>query len=361
MEKYHWRQAGLLKAALILAPTEIRLVDLDLPSTPDDSVQVRPEVVGICGSDLNLYRGIWKPSRFAPGHEFSGTVTKVGSAVDGISEGERVCARAFESCGKCAFCKRGEINLCSSAKYLGESIHGGLSEYTSVGSSALYRIPDNMSFEEGAFVEPLAVCVHALRRARVKAGSSVMIIGGGTIGLLNVVCARAQKASEIVVFSRYPHQASAALRAGADDVVQTPLNGSQEPITRSSDEVDIVIDTVGSSHTLNLGLSSVKAGGTLCILGGSGEPLSVEGEQTTRIVTKEILVVGSFCYSISSGIDDFRVAAELILNGDFKFDSLVTHRFPFDRVGDAFAAAANKRSGAIKVHVYPQERSSNAV
>ena len=177
-----------MKAGIYYGPQDIRVEEVDVPTVPPGHVLVDTKVSGICGSDLHTYYGEWKQpeDQIASGHELSGVVVEVGDDISEVAIGDRVCAECFYHCGKCPFCRIGLYNLCDNIQYQSRVGHGGFAEYSLLPESALFKLPECLSFEEGALVEPLAVAYRAVNRTNAGGKDRLAIIGAGTIGSVSL-------------------------------------------------------------------------------------------------------------------------------------------------------------------------------
>ena len=341
-----------MKAGIYYGPKDIRLEEIDVPAVTPGHVLVDTKASGICGSDLHVYYGEWDQpkAKVATGHELSGVVIEVGEGVSEVAVGDRVCVECFSHCGYCTYCKTGQYNLCDNIKYQSRTGHGGFAEYSLLPTSAVYKIPDSFSFEEGALVEPLAVSYRAFNRTQAGHRDRVAILGAGTIGLLCVAAAKAAGVRDIMVSAKYEHQARLAEKLGADHVVRIAdqdLREGAKSISGGSG-VDAVVDTLAFDQTFDDAVAIVRKGGTVCLVGGYTRPLTV---QLRPIVDKELHVLGSQCYGYSGMKTDFEASIELIASGRVDVTSIVTHRFPLDEITEAFRVAADKNSGSVKVHI----------
>jgi L-iditol 2-dehydrogenase len=321
-----------------------------MPTAPPGCVLVRVRNCGICGSDLHWYVGEFPPPSVCPGHEIAGDVVEVGLGVEGLCAGDAVAVEPLVVCRECSYCRTGNYQLCRSFNVLGMSRPGGLAEYVSVPAYATYRMPPGMDHEVGSLAEPMAVCVHGVRLAGVTLGDRVLVLGAGTIGLLSILAARAAGAAEVAVTARHPHQADLARQLGAARVFATDAAGDRERSDWTAHfPVDVVVETVGgSANTINDAIQSVRPAGTVAILGiFTGAPAIA----AVALVVKEVHLVGSLTYGRSGPRTDFDVALQLLSEEAARVRPLVTHRFALEAAGEAFATAADKSRGAIKVTI----------
>ncbi len=327
-------------AAIFAGPGEVELRQQKLSVLKPGFVTIKSTVCGVCGSDLHVYSGRWKQTETAGGHEVTGVVTALGEGVNAVSVGDRVCVECFSHCGRCDFCLSGMYNHCRLRSAASGGGHAGFAEYVVAHESSLVGVPDTLTDEQAAMVEPVAVAYRAVARSGATHRDRLAVVGCGSIGILVIGVARAVGVNEIVALAKYDHQALAAREFGASESSQ------------SSDNVggaaDVVIETTGSSGGFDDALQLVRPGGTIVMLGGYHSEICAN---VGRIVATEAVVTGSNCYGRTGMRTDFEWAIELIRTGRIQADKIVTHRFELTDVGKAFATAAAKSTGAIKVHV----------
>ena len=237
-----------MKAAIYDGVGRIRVREVECTPPPPGHVLLDTKQTGICGSDLHSYLGHWEPKRtFAQGHEYCGVIVELGDGVTGFAAGDVVVAEVFWHCGRCVFCRTGQYNHCLALTWNPDYMHGGFAEYTTVPAAALFKVPQGMSFEQGALVEPVAVAVRALAQAQADYADRVVIIGSGTIGLLCLAVAKADGVKETWITVKYAQQARIAAQLGADHVVQAGTHELREVATEHTLGlgVDAVIETVG--------------------------------------------------------------------------------------------------------------------
>ncbi|HVN84930.1 MAG TPA: alcohol dehydrogenase catalytic domain-containing protein [Candidatus Binatia bacterium] len=338
-----------MKAAYSSAPRSIDLRDVARPTPGAGDVIVRIRNCGVCGSDLHWYSGGWPPPSVCPGHEISGEVAEVGAGVTGVKAGDRVAIEPLVVCGDCHACRTGNRQLCRRLRILGTMIDGGFAEYVRTPASTLFALPARLDWATAAMTEPLAVCVHAVRLAKVRLGDRVAVLGAGTIGLLSVVAARAAGAAEVLITARHPHQRTRAEALGARAFAATDDGTVELSEYAGAHPIDAVIETVGgAADTLNDAVHLVRPGGAIAVLGVFTAPVSLNA---LLVMMKEVRIVGSLTYSRAGHRADFDAALDLLATQTQSVRQLITHRFPLNRIAEAFAAAADKRSGAIKVTI----------
>jgi 2-desacetyl-2-hydroxyethyl bacteriochlorophyllide A dehydrogenase len=346
-------QTQTMKAAIYTGIRKIEIREVESRHPPAGHLVLETKQVGICGSDLHNYYGDWEPSStYAMGHETCGVVTEIGEGVTGFELGDTVAVECFSHCGQCIYCRKGHYNHCLKRRWVSDQAHGGFAEYTTVHASALFKLPAGMSFEQGALVEPLAVANRAVAQTHAGHRDRVAIIGGGSIGLVCLAAAKAAGVKETVITVKYPQQARLARQLGADHVIdigKMDVEGYLKELTDGIG-VDVVIETVGGGRNFDTALAAVRKRGTVVLVAGYSRPLEVDLRQ---IVSSEATVTGSNCYAYSGMETDFEAAIDLITSERVDLTGLVTHRFSLMSIAEAFEIAADKGSGAVKVHLQP--------
>jgi threonine dehydrogenase-like Zn-dependent dehydrogenase len=298
---------------------------VDVPPPAGDGVRVRIRSAGICGSDLHLVERGFVSGRTL-GHELAGTTP----------DGTAVAIEPLLPCGECANCTAGAYNLCA----LGPSIvigiahDGGMADELVVPERCLVRLPSGVRVEDACLVEPLAVAVHGLRRAGLRGGERVAVVGGGSIGLCAVAAARAAGA-RVDLVARHDAQRDAGARLGAGE----PGSG-----------YDLVIDAAGSKSALEQAVALGRAGARLLLLATYWNGLELPG---FALCLKEVDVVPANTYGRAGASRDVDVAASALAARPEIASALISHRFPLDAAREAFATAADRASGAIKVVLEP--------
>lgn len=275
-----------MKAAVWHGIKDLRVEEVNEPKVASNQIKVKVEWAGICGSDLHAYlHGLSmnahpitgeKPP-FALGHEFSGTIVEVGEGITRHQIGERVAIEPLIYCGDCYACKRGFYNQCSQVGFVGLNRNGGFAEYAIVDENMVHVLPDNVSFEEGALVEPTAVSFYAVRESKLKAGDSVAIFGAGPIGLITLLSAKAAGATQIIVVDLSEERLKKAKELGAttiiegnrDDIVDTILN-----LTNGG--VSVAYECAGVQPTMTNAVASVKQGGQVMAIAVFTKPVSID-------------------------------------------------------------------------------------
>lgn len=306
-------------------------------------VRLRVEACGICGSDLHFWHGhLRRPMGTSPGHELVGTVVD-GPA--GLADGLYAVSPNI-SCGDCAFCRSGRTNLCGrGGPGLGLGRHGGLADLVDAPLANLAPIPDGVDPVTASLTEPLAVTVRGVGLARVEADHRVLVLGAGTIGLCAALVAR-DRAAEVAIVARHPHQ-----RAAAEQVGVTVLAEGEAVAWGKEHRPEVVVESVGgTADTLTDAVRVVGRGGRIVLLGTFSEPKAVDLQ---RLMMKEVALLGSFCYGGGQREPEFATAARRTGRWATELAALTTHQVPLAEVASAFGLADDKSTGAIKVTVVP--------
>ena len=320
---------------------DARLDDIPEPGIRAGTVKIRVACAGICGSDLSLYETAPIPvDRPHPllhergphilGHEFAGYVTEVGDGVEGIAIGALVAVQPHLSDGTCRACRSGETNLCEQGGFLGvNGGGGGFAEYVVAPSGNVFVLPAGFTPEMGALVEPLSVAMHAVRRSRISAGDTALVIGGGPIGLGLLLCLQAHGVARVVVSetSTSRRELAAALGADAIDPRTTDPVGYTREVTDGRG-ADASFDAAGvGTATFAAALEGLRKGGTTVAVAMYHEPAAID---LGTLMTTEKTCTGSFAYTG----DDFRSAIEAIAERRIDPNPLVTRRIRLDEVLD---------------------------
>lgn len=307
--------------------------------------------VGICGSDVHYWTHgaigdfvVRQPLLL--GHESSGTVTKLGSGVTHLQLGDRVAMEPGVPCRACDQCLSGRYNLCIDMRCLATPpVDGDLARYHVHAADFCYKLPPNVSFEEGALLEPLSVGVHACRRAGVTLGSRVLVCGAGPIGLVSMLTAKAMGASEVCVTDIAEHRLNTAKEMGATFVTKVDTKDSKKMAQKIVEQMghmpDISIECSGAESSIQTGIYATKSGGMLVLVGLGPDQVTLP---IVNAALREVDIRGIFRYA-----NTYPAALAMVASGQINISGLVTHRFPLEKTLDAFEVARTAADGAIKV------------
>lgn len=346
-----------MRAGVLHGIRDLRLEDVPVPSRGPDEVLIRIVQNGICGSDVHFYEdgrlGPFEVTRpYIPGHEACGIVVEASEYGGGPPVGQRVAIEPGIPCRRCEWCKKGRYNLCPEVVFLSAPpVNGTFAEYVALPADFAHAVPDTVSDEEAAFVEPISVALQAANRAGLSAGMSVAVLGAGPIGLVTSMIARVFGAVTIYQLDRVP-----ARLATAEEVCgATGLNVDDGDPTRRLLErtgglgVDVVFDASGNSRASAMGPLIAKRGGVVVLIGWPEiDPVPFPIEQ---VLEKELDVRG-----VNRYCNTYPQAMELLGKAQLDVGRLISHRFELSQIAEAIAFASANRQTAIKVMVSASAR-----
>lgn len=340
-----------MKAVRLEGVGSIALREVNKPTAGPDDLLVRIEACGVCGTDRHLFHGEFPCTPpVTLGHEFSGIVEAIGTAVSSFSVGDRVTGDPNIACGRCPHCHAGRINLCYNLIAIGIRRDGGFAEYVVLPQKQAFLLPKDLKPTHGAFCEPLGCCLHGMDLARIKPGSSVAVLGGGVIGLLTVQLARLAGATTIILSTRQASRRALAEELGATATVDPSACDIIDTVGGPSGllpgGVDVVFECAGVRETVEQSMRLAKSGGTVVIVGVMPQGMKAEFEPFD-LLFRELKVLGSFLNPFTH-----RRAADLIASGAIEIDKLISRQVTLE---EAAAVIANPPApGEVKVVVVPR-------
>jgi len=344
---------GKMKAAVLYKPLDMRLEEVEIPQIGTDEVLVRMKRIGICGSDIHFYlKGriatfvVKKP--LILGHECSGEIVEVGDDVTRFEIGERVVIEPGFTCGKCQYCRGGRYNLCKEVRFYGApepSCNGAFAEYVSAPEQNVYPMPENMSYEEGAMIEPLAVGMMAAKRGEVTVHDTVTILGAGPIGQIALQAVKAHGVLETYVTDIIDYRLDYAKKYGAKAIINAAEEDVVSKIMDLTDDegVDVVIDASGAIPAILQALDIVKPGGRIVLVGYPTKDVQLP---LTKVIAKELDLRGIHRYA-----NVFPTAIRAVSSGKAVVKPFVTHRFPFDKILEGFKTHIKKIGNPMKIQI----------
>ncbi len=338
---------GENRAAVLYAPGDLRVEDRAIPEAGPREVLVEIAAVGVCGSDIHYYEhgrigSFVVRDPMILGHESSGRVVALGQGTSKHAVGDRVTLEPGVPCGNCRECRAGRYNLCRDVRFFATPpIDGAFANYVTIHEDFAFALPESVSDEAGALMEPLSVGVWACQKANVSAGGRVLVTGAGPIGLLAAQCARAFGATEITVTDVNPHRLAIAERTGATRTI----NVAETPLGDSDIEADALIECSGHPASLKAGIAALRPAGTAVLVGMGPEE---EGVVPLSLVqNRELWLTGTFRYA-----NTYPTAIALAAHGRVELEAIITGHYGLD---DAEAAlrAGKEDPTAVKVMVMP--------
>ncbi len=344
-----------MKALILTEPGHLAYDDVSTAEPSDHEVLIEVRACGICGSDIHGMEGSTGRRRppLVMGHEAAGVIAKLGAGVSGWTEGERVTFDSTVSCGRCHFCRQGQLNLCDDRRLLGVSCEeyrrdGAFAEYIAVPARILYRLPDGLSFERAVLLEPLSVAVHAVLRAGVSPDDTAVVVGTGMVGLLVVQALRAHGCERVIGVDIDPRRLALAEQFGAETI-----SGEAEAVAPAVFErtgglgADLAIEVVGVSASIQTAIASVRKGGRVGLV-GNFSPLVELPLQAA--VTRELTLYGS-CASAG----EYPECIELLSSGKVDVDPLISAVAPLAEGAEWFQRLRSGASDLMKVMLEPTE------
>jgi threonine dehydrogenase-like Zn-dependent dehydrogenase len=349
----------MMRQATLVAPREIRIDEAPKPEVDDDSVIIRIEGLGICGSNLHLWYGEGSavplamfPMPGALGHEHAGVIEEVGKNITKVKPGDRVTIDPFENeaCGACAYCNIGYFHHCSNPLNFGI---GGFADFLKASENGLYILPDNIETRSAAVVEPAACSIAGIRRAGLPGGETVVVLGAGVLGLSAAGAAKALGAGKVILLAKHDSQAQLAERFGADVVVRSTEDDAMSQIMAATGGVgaDMVVETVGgAAPTLDQAMDIVRPAATIVVLGLWDNLYPLD---SWKAVLKDVTMHFSLTHGMKDKRTDYGLCLEWMSNGMVPAQDLCTHYRPLDDIQAAFELAADKTQGVVKVVLEP--------
>ena len=331
---------------VMTAPGEIIFREVPIPKPEAGQVLIKIQRIGICGSDIHVYHGKHPFTSYpvTQGHEVSGEVAALGEGVETFAVGQKVTIEPQVFCGHCHPCTHGKYNLCEELKVMGFQTTGTASQYFAVDASKVTPLPDAMSYEEGAMIEPLAVAVHAVRRAGDVSGQKIAVIGAGPIGNLVAQAAKVMGAAQVMVSDISDYRLRLAEECGADFTVTTAKKEFNVAMTENfgPDKADVIYDCAGNNTTINQAIRSARKGSMIILVavfaGMANADLAVLNDHELDLNT-----------TMMYRHEDYVKAIELVNAGKVALKPLMSKVFPFAQYKQAYEYIDNNRETSMKI------------
>lgn len=340
------------KAAVMTGINEMIVTDIPMPKLDPDDVLIRIRSVGVCGSDIHFFKeghigARWVHPPIVLGHECAGEIVAAGANVTHLKAGDRVVPEPGRPCGKCEQCIRGRYNLCSHMRFMAASDEGAFTQYSARPAHFCFKLPDQLSFDEGAMVEPLAVALQALKRARVKTGDSLAILGCGPIALAVLMAAKATGVTSVYMTDTIGYRLEMAKSLGAAAAIDVTKCDYVQAILEATEgrSVDAVIEATGSEEVYRTMTDIVMKGGTIALVGSGGNefvPLNI-----AAVRDKELTLTGVFRYE-----NVYQDAVNLAASGQVDLKKLITHTLPLEDIKEAIEMVCQKKDNAMKIVIH---------
>lgn len=343
-----------MKALVLTEYGKFEYVDMPEPDLGDDEVLVKVEACGICGSDVHGMDG--STGRRQPpivmGHEAAGVIAELGKAVTRWKKGDRVTFYSTVYCGKCWFCRRGQINLCDNRMVLGVSCddyrrHGAFAEYVAVPEHILYPLPDNVTFSQAAMVEALSIAFHAVERTPISPNDTAVVVGAGMIGLLVVQSLRTAGCGKIIAVDVDQNKRDLALKLGADMGLNPNSTDVKQAILDATENrgADVAFEVVGISAAVGTAIESLRKAGSLTLVGN----LSAKVDFPLQLaVPREVSIYGS-CASAG----EYPACLDMIADGRINVEALISTVATLAEGAAWFKKLYDRQAGLMKVILAP--------
>ena len=339
-----------MRCVKLVGPKQFEIGEIEEPTSENGDVIIDVKKAGICGSDLHYFE-IGGPAGLVMGHEFSGTVVNPGTRTD-LQVGDRVTALPISPCMNCEACTNGQIQYC--AKTWDDSLGltltrpGALSPRIKARADMVMKLPDEVSDDEGAMIEPTAVGLHAVNLADVKVGDKVLVVGGGIIGLVSAMFAKMDGASYVAVSEANPLRGQNSVDLGVADEYIDAKREDFVPYCHSKTNggFDIVIECCGNTPAVTSALMAAKQGGKVVLVGVSLKPIEVP---TAVIVTHELNVMGAIAYNK----DEFQTVIDLMKDKKIDVFKFKSDEVPLDQVQASYERLLGGQDKAVKILVDP--------
>ncbi|MCL2056131.1 MAG: alcohol dehydrogenase catalytic domain-containing protein [Oscillospiraceae bacterium] len=334
-----------MKQAIMTEPGKIVYRDVPVPPVGDGQIKVKMKKIGICGSDIHVNHGKHPYTGYpvVQGHEVSCEVAEAGGGVDGFKPGDKVTIQPQVVCGECYPCTHGMYNACETLKVMGFQTTGMASEFFVTDASKVLKLPDEMSYDHGAMVEPAAVAVHAIRRFGDVAGKSVLVLGGGPIGNLVGQFCKAMGAKTVLLSELSAYRLEVAQKCGIGTINPREKNLKEAMLEAfGTDGADVIFECVGIEQTINEAIIHARKGSDIVVVGVFGDLSTVN---MGFIQDRELKLIGTAMYRVEDYID----AVRLIGEGKIELDALITDHVPFGEFARAYELIDKQKDKAMKV------------
>ncbi|MBB3112851.1 L-iditol 2-dehydrogenase [Paenibacillus phyllosphaerae] len=352
---------GKMNAAIMDKPLSIEVQQVDIPTPGDHEALVRVHCIGVCGSDVHYYEH-GKIGRYVVnepiilGHELAGEVVQVGKLVTNVTVGDRVAVEPGVTCGRCDYCKCGRYNLCPDVVFLATPpVNGAWADYIVMPSDYLFKLPEGMSYETGALLEPLSVGFHAMLRGQAKPFDRLLVTGLGPIGLLAGQAAKLFGITEIYGTDTVAYRRELALEMGFTavfDPATEPVGERLETLTGGAG-ITLIVESSGNGRAMNDAVKLVRRGGRIVFVGLPATdtvPMDMGA-----LIDAEIDAYGVFRYA-----NTYPAAIQALQRSTVDIEKIITHRYSLADIQEAVETARTRKDTSIKVMIYPNHRSINS-
>ena len=337
-----------MKQEIMTAPGKIEFHDIPIPELKQNDVLVKIMRIGVCGSDIHVYHGKHPYTDYpiTQGHEVSGKIEKIGPNVKNLKLGNKVTIQPQVVCNKCYPCTHGKYHICDDLKVMGFQTTGAGSEFFAVDSEKVIKLPDDMTYEQGAMIEPCAVAVHAVSRGGDITGFNVLVLGAGPIGNLVGQTAKALGAKAVMITDLSDFRLGIAKDVGIDFTINPTKQDLSEKIVKAFglDKADLIVECVGANETIDTAIENARKGSDIIVVGVFGNKPAVD---LGFVQDRELRLIGTLMYQT----DDYNKAIELVGAKKITLKPLMTMHFPFEDYNKAYKFIDDKKDKVMKVFI----------
>lgn len=335
-----------MKAAVFYQKHDLRVQELPMPEIGENDVLIKVHACGICGTDVHIFHGDEGAAQTPPGtvlgHEFAGEVVQAGAKVTAVKPGDRVCVDPNQLCSACSYCKSGIGHFCENMTGIGTTVHGGFAEYCAVNESQVFPFPASLSYEEAAMTEPVACCVHGIDMCDISCGDTVVVIGGGMIGLIMLQLARIKGAAKLILIEPVEEKRQLAKKLGADLTID-PIHQDTAAVLEENGitRIQTVIECVGKPSTIQQAIAIASKKSTVMMFGLT-RPDEEVAIKPFQIFKKEIVLKASYINPYTQGR-----ALALIAAGRVDVSSMVSTIAPLEQLPEILADDSLRKTGKV--------------
>jgi len=337
-----------MRQAVMTSPGKIEFLSIERPHPAAGEVVLQVKRIGVCGSDIHVFHGLHPYTSYpvVQGHEIGAVIDEVGADVDGFRPGDKVVFMPQVTCGECYPCRHGMYHICDHLKVMGFQTGGAAQEFFSIKAELVLKLPQNMTLDQAAMIEPVSVAVHALRRSGGVEGKKVVVLGAGTIGNLVAQSAQASGAAGVIITDVADYKLDKARQCGLENTINTQKEDLGETILRvfGPDKADIILECVGVQATITQAIDFARKGSTIVVVGVFGKKPEVN---LGLVQDRELSLVGTLMYQKQ----DYLQAIELVASGKLSLDQMITHRFSFENYLQAYTTIESSGGQYMKVMI----------
>ncbi|MHA1121822.1 MAG: zinc-dependent alcohol dehydrogenase [Candidatus Heimdallarchaeota archaeon] len=337
-----------MKQQVMIEPGKITFREIPIPEVKENEVLIKIMRIGVCGSDIHVYHGKHPYTSYpvTQGHEVSGMIEKVGIKVTELKIGDKVTIQPQVVCGKCHSCLHGNYHICDELKVMGFQTTGMASEFFVTDANRILKLPDEMSYEQGAMIEPMAVACGVFTKTDDLSGLNVVVLGAGPIGNLTAQTAKALGAKSVLITDVSDFRLEIAKKVGIDHTINPLKQDLSEEIVKAfgPDKADLIIECVGINQTIDDAITNARKGTDIVLVGVFGDKPVVD---LGTVQDRELRLIGMLMYQTK----EYLKAIELVNSGKIQLEPLMTKHFKFNDYDKAYQFIDEKKDKTMKVFI----------